>query len=420
VKRLKVLMSAYACEPGQGSEPGVGWNIACEMAKYHDIWVMTRANNRLAIEAEFTCEHISNIHFVYYDLPYWLMWWKRGERGIQLYYYLWQIGSYFIAWRLHHKIKFDLLHHVTFVKYWTPSFISLLPLPFIWGPIGGGESAPKAFWADFSFRGKMYETVRTIARWFGMHDPFVRITARRSLKALVSTRETALQVLRLKAREVKVFGQTGLSQGEIKRLSSRPIFNNNKTIRLISIGRLIHWKGFHLGLRAFAKANLTNAEYWIIGDGPERNRLEILAKKLNIAKCVRFWGKLSRENTLNKLEDSHMLIHPSLHDSGGWVCLEAMATGRPVICLDLGGPATQVDNREGFKILALNSKQVVNELAETMQRLAIDKELMVQMGRAGQRRVRQHFSWEKKVKALNKIYFDAVYGKVFSESIDQS
>ena len=52
MKRLKVLISAYACESGKGSESGVGWNMVSEMAKYHDIWVMTRANNRPVIEAE--------------------------------------------------------------------------------------------------------------------------------------------------------------------------------------------------------------------------------------------------------------------------------------------------------------------------------------------------------------------------------
>jgi hypothetical protein len=38
---MKILISAYSCEPGMGSEPGVGWNIAREVAKYHEVWVLT-------------------------------------------------------------------------------------------------------------------------------------------------------------------------------------------------------------------------------------------------------------------------------------------------------------------------------------------------------------------------------------------
>ena len=63
VKRLKVLMSAYACEPGKGSEPGVGWTVAREMARHHDIWVITRANNRPVIEAELARNPQPGLHF---------------------------------------------------------------------------------------------------------------------------------------------------------------------------------------------------------------------------------------------------------------------------------------------------------------------------------------------------------------------
>jgi glycosyltransferase involved in cell wall biosynthesis len=400
-------MSAYACEPGKGSEPGEGWNTACEMAKYNDIWVITRANNRLAIKDELSRNNISNMSFVYYDLPSWAMWWKRGERGIHIYYYLWQLGVYFVAKRLHRKINFDLLHHVTFGQYWTPSFISLLSLPFIWGPLGGGESAPKVFWKDFSFRGKLYEEIRDFVRLLGEHDPFVRATARRSLKTLVSTKETAVRMNRLKAREVRIFGKTALSKFEINRLSNFPD-SNIKSIRFISIGRLLHWKGFHYGLQAFENANLHKAEYWVIGDGPERQRLEALTKKLNIEKYVRFFGKLSRENTLNKIEKSHVLIHPSLHDSSGWVCLEAMAMRRPVICLDIGGPALQVTEETGFKIPALSPEQVVCDIAKAMISIASDYDLCRSMGEAGRHRVVEKFNLDKKGECINQIYQKAV------------
>jgi glycosyltransferase involved in cell wall biosynthesis len=97
-----------------------------------------------------------------------------------------------------------------------------------------------------------------------------------------------------------------------------------------------------------------------------------------------------------------------------------MALGKPVICMDLGGPATQVTNREGFKILALSPNQAVYDIAEAMKRLVSDKELMVQMGNAGRIRIKQHFSWDKKAQILNNIYSEAVYGKGLSETIDQN
>jgi glycosyltransferase involved in cell wall biosynthesis len=170
------------------------------------------------------------------------------------------------------------------------------------------------------------------------------------------------------------------------------------------MGRLLHWKGFHLGLRAFAQANLPDAEYWLLGDGPEAQRLATMAEELGIAPQVKFWGQLPREETLGKLGECHVLVHPSLHDSGGWVCMEAMATGRPIICLDLGGPAVQVTAATGFKIPAHEPNQAVLDLAEVMVRLAQDSELRVRMGQAGQKLVTETHSWEARGQSLAQLY----------------
>ena len=173
----KVLLSAYACAPNAGSDPGIGWNLAKELAKTHDVWVITRRDNELSISAELKQRPISQLHVVYYDIPYWLGWWKKGLRGVQVHYYLWQIGIYALAKALHKEINFNLTHHVTYVKHWGPSFVSLLPIPFVWGPVGGGESAPGSFWRDFSVQGQRYELLRNAVRWMGEQDPFVKLTA---------------------------------------------------------------------------------------------------------------------------------------------------------------------------------------------------------------------------------------------------
>ena len=47
---MKLLISAYACEPGLGSEPGAGWNCVRQAARFHEVWVLTRENNREPIE----------------------------------------------------------------------------------------------------------------------------------------------------------------------------------------------------------------------------------------------------------------------------------------------------------------------------------------------------------------------------------
>lgn len=400
---MKVLLSTYACRPNQGSEPGVGWNVVQQMTQYHQIWAITREDNRPSIEAELAKNPIPNLQFVYYDLPAWAGWWNKKQKGVQLHYYLWQIGIYFIVQKLHCEVNFDLMHHVTYVRYWSPSFIALLSIPFLWGPVGGGESAPKAFWQAFTPRQKTYETLRNIARWVGERDWFVHQTAKRSILALGTTKETAARLQLLNARNVDIVGQCGLNFQEIEQLGNLPSVPDFP-FRLISIGRLLHWKGFNLGLEAFALAKLNEAEYWIVGDGPEIQRLQEQVKDLGISSQVKFWGKLSREETLKKLGECHVLVHPSLHDSGGLVCLEAMASGRPVLCLDLGGPATMVTEETGFKVAANEITETIGKLADAMTFLSKDSEVRFSMGLAAKNQVKNLYNWEAKGQLLAGIY----------------
>lgn len=402
---MKILMSAYSCEPGKGSEPGVGWNVVRQAANYHEVWVLTRPEESGAvIEAELARNPVPNLHFIYFNLPFWNSKWKLGSNGsMQIHYYFWQIWAYFVARKLHQEIGFDIAHHVTFVKYSNPCFLSLLPVPLIWGPVGGGESAPLAFWQDFSLRGKVYEIMREIVRAAGECDPFVHLTAKRSVLTRATSEETRSRLHKMGAKNVEVYSQVGLSQQEIASLTQQPMPDSSR-IRFISIGRLLHWKGFHLGLRAFAQAAIADAEYWILGDGPELSRLQALAEELGITHQVKFWGGLPREQTFKKLGECHVLVHPSLHESGGFVCLEAMAAGRPVICLDLGGPAVQVTEETGFKIPAHTPEQAVRNLTVAIARLAEDSDLRVLMGEAAKKQVSETYSWETKGKSLAQLY----------------
>ncbi|MEP0772672.1 glycosyltransferase family 4 protein, partial [Trichocoleus sp. ST-U1] len=155
---------------------------------------------------------------------------------------------------------------------------------------------------------------------------------------------------------------------------------------------------------AFALAQIPKAEYWIVGDGRERQQLEAIAHSLGVADKVRFWGALPRQETLSKIGHCHVLVHPSLHESGGFVCAEMMAAGRPVICLDLGGPAVQVTEETGIKVAAINPEQVARDVAAAMTRLAEDPALRVRMGQAGQKRVKEVFDWDLKERLLLDLY----------------
>ncbi len=401
--RLKVLFSAYACDPMSGSEAGKGWRVVSHMAAHHDVSVLTRANNRESIEASMRNNPIDGLRFTYYDLPRWVSFWKRGQRGVQVYYYLWQIGAYFRGRKLHRDCSFDLVHHYTFGKYWMPSFLCMLDAPFVWGPVGGGESTPHNFSSHFDLRGRFYEMVRNLARWIGERDPFVRLTARRSAIAYATTADSRERMRLLGARQIEIRPAIALDDHDIAHLGALGAPADDR-VRFIFIGRLLGWKGIGLAIEAFARAALPDAELWIAGAGPEDAGLRKLAADRGIGSSVIFWGELPRKEAFAKLGQCHVLVHPSLHDSGGWVCLEAMAARRPVICLDHAGPGALVSNEAGIKVAANSDQQVVADIAEAMKRLAVDRSLRMRMGEAGRELVVTRLAWPSKCAEMSQMY----------------
>jgi glycosyltransferase involved in cell wall biosynthesis len=395
---LKVLVSAYSCAPGKGSEPGVGWNVVRQIARFQEAWVITRPKNRAPIEAALAHEPMPNVHWIYYDIPVgkYLSFGGKSTTYPHFHYVLWQFGAYLVARRLQRENLFDLVHHVTFVNYWMPIFVSLLDAPFVWGSVGGGESSPAEFRKSFPLRAKIHEFVRDLVRNLSELNPFLHLTVKRAALALATTSATAERMTALGCRQATIFSAVGLPKDEILQLAEVP-FRQHGPFRLMSIGDLLSWKGFDLGLRAFARFHdhFPESEYWLIGDGPERKRLRQLARELNLKDSVIFWGQMPREQVFEKLASCDILLCPSLHDSGGWVCLEAMAAGRPVVCLDLGGPGLQVTENTGVKVPAMSPEQVITDLAAGLGDLAKDPARRVRMSSASRERVRECFNWDQ-------------------------
>ena len=129
---MKILAFAYACEPRKGSEPGAGWGWARLLAHLGDTWIITRENNREAIEAELSSTpEAGSLHFVYVDLAAQARRWKRGQRGIHLYYMLWQRAALKRARELHTREGFDLVWHLTLANIWMGSLAPLVGPRFI-------------------------------------------------------------------------------------------------------------------------------------------------------------------------------------------------------------------------------------------------------------------------------------------------
>jgi glycosyltransferase involved in cell wall biosynthesis len=421
----KLLMSAYACRPNTGSEPGTGWDFALHAARLHDVWLLTRPDNRPFIDPALVADPAlaARLHVTYVAWPGWgrlitdKLVWPR--------YWAWQRAAAKVAQRLHTVEKFDLAHHVTYVCYWQPAALAEVDreLPFIWGPVGGGEQAPAPLVRDLGAKGWAKELARLLIQRTAEFAPRLGKTARAARIALATTPETAARMTRLGARRIEMFTAVGLADTELDVLARpRPIAPSDVAppgaLRIVSVGRLLDWKGFHLGLRAFAAAKLpTGSRYDVIGDGPMMQRLRALAEALGVSGQVVFHGKVSRDRALELLSSATVMAHPSLHDSGGWVCLEAMAMGKPVLCLDMGGPALQVTDETGIKVPARTPEEAVRGLAAAMKALATDAPRVARLGEAGRRRARDVYSWSVRGRELGRLYDRVLAGDLDASPI---
>lgn len=391
---MRILLSAYACEPGKGSEEGVGWSwVTGLLERGHDVWVLTRASHAEAIEKELATWPADKArpHFIFFDVPYHLRWafWKKFwpfKAGLFLYWHLWNYPQHFFWQRLaarqllatHEQVHFDVVHHVTFATLRRTSFVGELGAPFILGPVGGGDTVPWRLRWHFGLRNWLYELALDISVLLAKYNPglwrtfdqasVIYVTGARTLK-LIPTRQRHKAHFRL---------QLGIEPGKVRARDSL-LPKTDGPVKFLYVGRFIHWKGMYLGLRAFAAArSRTKAiTLTIVGDGQEKVRWQMLATQLGLDDCVT-WLPWQDHTKLSQTYQSHdVFLFPSLRDSGGAVVLEALQNGLAVLCLNLGGPSVSVNDSCGIRVAAegCSADDVVERLAGSIVELSEDSAL---------------------------------------------
>ncbi|MBF0148004.1 MAG: glycosyltransferase family 4 protein [Magnetococcales bacterium] len=400
-ERMKVVVSAYACEPGHGSEPEVGWQWVLQLSRFYDVWVFTRENNRAAIEASGMLAHHPSLHVQFYDLPRWLRFWKKGGRGVHLYYSLWQWGAWWQARRLHRRHRFSFSHHVTFSAMYHFPVFSLLPIPFVWGPVGGGEFIPAPFVAGFQGRHRLREGLRHGLRLATRFNPLFHLACHRSRLILAATEASRAMIPRRFQDRVVLEAQIGMPGHH----SIKDRTNTGEPIQFITASRHVYWKGIDLLLHAFRRyldaMGPERARLTILGRGPRSADLQALCHHLGLDGQVVFTSHLpTREMVLDAFARADVFVYGSLLECAGSVVLEALAMGTPVICLDLPGPGEIVDDRCGIRVTGNDPEEAIAGLARAMMTLTRDRGLLARLTEGTRTRVEGMFLWHLKGERL--------------------
>lgn len=405
MKKLKILISAYACEPGLGSEIGVGWHWVLEMSKYFELWVLTRESNRHTIEP-WIAEHpeYKHIRFLYYDWPKWARFWKKGLRGVRTYYNLWQMCTNGIVKRTMQENGIRIFHHLTYGNVlWKVSSYGQKQF-FVWGPVGGLESIPEEYSRHYDKKSRMIEKVRRVVTSMAVWNRGFRKRCKQANLILCKTEITRNLIPQRYADKAILFTDVAAEISSAFHQSKR---TNNNVTEFITVGHLDAWRGFDLVIEAMAGAIASNPNIHltIVGSGLDKIRLERLIEKYSLKSFVTLTGKVSMKTYRELMANADVVVNAALKEGAVTVSFDCMAMGKPLICLDTTGYTRYFTNDYAILIPRKGRAEVIQSLEEAMLRMTQPKE-RDRLGRKAQE-VSEKFSWENHGKEIRDAILNA-------------
>lgn len=182
-----------------------------------------------------------------------------------------------------------------------------------------------------------------------------------------------------------------------------PGHGSHAELRIVSVGRLEWVKGYEYALSAVRRLidRGIACHYRIVGDGAMLEALSFACHQLGITKHVTFAGRQSPDVIRDHLLWADVFLHAAVSEGFCNSVLEAQAMELPVVCSDAGGlPENVLDGETGFVV----PRRDPEALATKLERLAADEDLRGRMGRAGRRRVLDHFDLDTHVATFEAVY----------------
>jgi len=404
-KMKTVLATTYAVNPYKGSEDGMGWNFVYQIARFNKVIAVTRQNNRKHIEAfmeENPSSVYENMSFVYFDLPYWMRFWKKKSRGAMLYFWMWQRSIPKLISKL--NIVFDIAHNLNFHNDWTPSHLWKLKKPFVWGPIGHHPRIPTQYLKPYKNTYRIKDVLSwAVKKYFWKYSRSLKMTTQKADHVLCMNSSVPDM---LKEVENKY---TIMPSVATEDFGHEPLKTSSK-FTLVSAGRLVPLKGFDLTISAFADFlsalapdQKANCELLIIGDGPEKINYQELARKNDLEQHVKFIRWIDRTDLMDILKDASLFVFPS-HEGAGMIVAEALSFGLPVICLDNYGPGEFINQDCGIGVAEQDYTGTVKALSDGILELYNNPQKRNRLSAGARTQFKNYFDWNRRGETLSTIY----------------
>lgn len=407
-KRLKVLLGCYACDPGYGSEPGMGWNFVSNIAKHHDVHAIVEEGEFKETLTQFAAEHpeaVKNITFHFVRRTHHETLRKFWPPSYYWFYRVWHRKAYQYAKLLDAKEDFDIVHQVTISGFREPGFLWKLGKPFIWGPLGGFTDTPWCLLSNLGPLGALHFGIRNIINGIQKRWGFsARAAAKHSAAILTSTTKAVDEIKRFWNRDAVLMNEVGLETGHEQFYS--PPHEPGTPLRICWAGEHIPRKALDILLQALPLCK-QRMELHVLSKGPRMKDWKRLAHRLGLDDVVTFHGFVPREEAFRIMSSSHVFCITSVREDTSTVVFEAFRYGLPIIALDHCGFSTVIDETSGIKIPINSRKQVIADYARHLDDLATHEDKRQRLSQGALARC-QKFTWEAKMKVINELYANVI------------
>ena len=403
---LTILINAYACSPGMGSEPGMAWNWCVNLAKHCELHIITEGEFRDKIEAVLPMlPQGVNMHFYYNPVSEEVrkMCWNQGDWRFYYYYQKWQKKTLEIAKEIIKNTHIDIVHQLNMIGFREPGFLWKLNKPFIWGPINAKEAFPIAYLQGAKQKKKVFIRLKNIINKYQLrYNSRVRKAAQKAHYIIAASTDSAKAIEKYFHCTSILINESGCDIEENDFIRTYDL--TSKTLDLLWVGRFIFTKQLELALKSIAECRNKNIRLHIVGGSKEEEiPYQQMAQQLHItAQCV--WYEIVNHNRVQELmKQCDLFFFTSISEGTPHVILEAFNNSLPVLCFDTCGQGDCVNEKVGIKIPLSYPQQSIFDFAGKITYLYQHREVLEKFSKGCKQR-QEELSWKNKAKQMINLY----------------
>ena len=403
---FRVLVNAYACGPGMGSEPGMAWNWCMNLAKHCELHIITEGEFRENLEKVLpTLPQDKNVYFYYLPVEERIrkMCWNQGDWRFYYYYRQWQERALEKGREICEQQHIDIIHQLNMIGFREPGLLWKIEGPkYVWGPIGGLIDIPVNYlWATDKKQALKTLLKKSISAFQIRYQWNVRKAIKRADVLIGSSNSETETIRRLYGKEVIQINETCTTPTAGR---DEHVFSNDDSFNIVWVGRFILTKQLELALRTMASLrDIPQIKLHILGTGQDEMRYKDLAHSLQIDDNCIWHGQRKNTEVQQIMLHSDLFFFTSIAEATSTVVLEAISNQLPILCFDAFGFASIVDERIGVKVPLTNTAQSIKDFAEKINYLYHHREVLQQMSENCKQRV-EELSWENKAKQIVELY----------------